>query len=127
MVCSTPLLLATAPGRGRCPLWELEALGSDRGTLVRLPQVRDDGTGKPWENHGKTIGKCRFTRLYYGFTWMIQWDNIGILMDLPSGFMKHGWKIPLNGGVHRKIIDKLFGGLEHILFFHILGIFIPID
>ena len=26
--------------RGRCPLWELEALGSDRCTFVWLPQVR---------------------------------------------------------------------------------------
>ena len=54
--------------------------------------ISDLGSGKPWENHRKTMGKWWF----HGVSW-----------DLPSGVIKHGnGKSPMNGGFIRKITDK---------------------
>ena len=34
------------------------------------PRGRDAGTvGKPWENHGKTVGKWWFHGIFWGFLW----------------------------------------------------------
>ena len=87
--------------------------------------------------HGTTNGIISY--ISYDYNWIIyiqyilvhgDWDcnRISPKMGCPKVHEPHLRQIPIFRQTHWFVsTSKLFGGLEHLLFFHILGIIIPTD